>query len=423
MKDTYDAHREGIPWSSLPQTFRDAITVGRQIGFDYIWIDSLCIIQDDKADWLRESGRMGSIYEMADLTLAACHAADSSEGMFTSRPFRNPVVELPNFLEGSASGQGRVFASVRRETVEDTFPEYGPLNRRAWSTQEWLLSRRMVFYTKGTIMWSCKEITERENGERCFNISRNTRWKTVVEHYSERLLMFATDKLIALEGLRNEIQKKTGYTFISGIWLESLPDQLLWHVTEHSRPGEASNPLGLPTWTWAHVPTAVRFLPMHGAKSLCESVSVSQDSKTLTIRSRARRVAAVKSDLDPNHGQDETTRAILRDVSATHASSTESLACYVLDEASRPIGWVVYDEANSRTAETQDFCVQLMGRVSRRDEKTEQRQGIVTSTKLREYWVLVARPHPDGGGYSRVGVGKIYGLWWQNESVQQVVLR
>lgn len=421
--DNYESHRHGIPWESLPRTFQDAITVARETRFDYIWIDSLCIIQDDQRDWLLESGRMGPVYEMADLTISACHAPDSSQGLFVPRTCRNPAVELPGFFGPLETAQGKVYASVRRETVQDTFPEYGPLNRRAWSTQEWLLSRRMVFYTNGTIMWSCKSITERENGERCFNISRNTRWKTVVEHYSERLLTFPTDKLIALEGLRKEVQKKTGYTFANGIWLESLPDQLLWHVTEQVHFSDAVDPLGLPTWTWAHIPTGVRFLPMHGAKSLCESVSLSQDSRAVVVKARLRRVAMIKPDLGQGSEDDGTFGAIAADVNATRAKNTHSLATFIYDETSRPVGWVVYDEATARAAPTRDFCVQLMGRVSRRDEKAEQRKGRAISSKFREYWILIVRPL-SGGGYIRVGAGKTYGQrWWEGEHAQPVLLR
>ncbi|UNI16579.1 hypothetical protein JDV02_003005 [Purpureocillium takamizusanense] len=422
-KGNYESHREGILWTSLPRTFQDAITVARKIGFDYIWIDSLCIVQDDQEDWLRESGTMGSIYELADLTIAACHAADPSQGLFVPRPCRNPAVEIPSFFGGLGTRQEKVYATVRRETVEDTFPEYGPLNRRAWSTQEWLLSRRMLFYTNGTIMWSCKAVTERENGERCFNISRNTRWKTVVEHYSERLLTFPTDKLIALEGLRKALQTRTGYTFAHGVWLESLPDQLLWHATEQVHVNDAADPLDLPTWTWAHVPTSVRFLPIHRAKSLCDSISLSTDSKTLIIRSRMKRLATIKPDLSPGCEDDETSQAIAADVNATHASNTPALASFLYDETLRPIGWAVYEQLADYAAATQYWCVQLMGRVSRRGENTERREGKSTDAKLREYWVLIVRPHPDGG-YVRVGAGKTYGQrWWESAPVQRIVLR
>ena len=226
-----------------------------------------------------------------------------------------------------------------------------------------------------------------------------------------------------MEGLRKEVQKKTGYTFANGIWLESLPDQLLWHVTEQVHFSDAVDPLGLPTWTWAHIPTGVRFLPMHGAKSLCESVSLSQDSRAVVVKARLRRVAMIKPDLGQGSEDDGTFGAIAADVNATRAKNTHSLATFIYDETSRPVGWVVYDEATARAAPTRDFCVQLMGRVSRRDEKAEQRKGRAISSKFREYWILIVRPL-SGGGYIRVGAGKTYGQrWWEGEHAQPVLLR
>ncbi|PNP82205.1 hypothetical protein FNYG_04394 [Fusarium nygamai] len=74
-----------IPFKNLPRTFRDAITVTRKLGFMYLWIDSLCIIQGDKADWERESSIMASIYSNGILNLAASYSSDSHGGLFLER--------------------------------------------------------------------------------------------------------------------------------------------------------------------------------------------------------------------------------------------------------------------------------------------------------------------------------------------------
>jgi len=75
----------GISWDLLPNSFRDAVTITRGLGMRYLWIDALCIIQDDKSDWEREAAKMGQVYENAFLTIAADGAEDPTRGILTSR--------------------------------------------------------------------------------------------------------------------------------------------------------------------------------------------------------------------------------------------------------------------------------------------------------------------------------------------------
>jgi len=57
--------RSGLPLNILPPTIRDAVTIARCLGLQYIWIDCLCIIQDDPIDWEIEAAKMGSYYQSA----------------------------------------------------------------------------------------------------------------------------------------------------------------------------------------------------------------------------------------------------------------------------------------------------------------------------------------------------------------------
>jgi Heterokaryon incompatibility protein (HET) len=88
-RDTKLERKHGSPWSSLPRTFQDAMLVVRKLGVTYLWIDALCIIQDDEEDWQRESGRMASIYGSSYLTVSATRARDVEGGCFASRPTSN----------------------------------------------------------------------------------------------------------------------------------------------------------------------------------------------------------------------------------------------------------------------------------------------------------------------------------------------
>lgn len=411
-----------IPWDTLPKTYQDAISIVRALHIPYIWIDSLCIVQDDRDDWLAESALMGSVYERAEFTIAASHASNSSEGFLHPRPVTSssPTVALPNFLHDHRV----VLARVRRDTATAAFPEHGALNTRSWATQEWLLSRRMLFFTPANVMWSCKTITQRETGERCFNISRNLRWKTVVEAYSERRLSYPTDRLVALDGLRAELQRSSGakkkqqqQRYLSGIWEDKLPDQLLWQVAHSLEGGAEANPLGLPSWTWACVPCGVRFLLIDKAKNVCHRIVVSACGRELTIRARVKPVVRTSR----STAGAAVMKHITDDINASHAKATSSLARYILD-GDEAVGWLVYD-VQTPEDEGDDYIVGLMSTLSRREDDVERLHGSSAAAKKQhQYWCLVVRKTADGK-YRRVGVGKSYSrAWWLNAALEDVTL-
>lgn len=74
----------GIPTAELPQTFQDAIKIARSLDLQYLWIDSLCIIQDSKSDWAKHVDIMADIYEYAYITLAAGASEDDDGGFFAT---------------------------------------------------------------------------------------------------------------------------------------------------------------------------------------------------------------------------------------------------------------------------------------------------------------------------------------------------
>jgi hypothetical protein len=80
---------ECIDIAELPKTFQDAIEISRRLDIRFLWIDSLCIIQDSKEDWLKESVIMGDIYQHAYCNIAATAAPDGRTGCFLER---NPLL-------------------------------------------------------------------------------------------------------------------------------------------------------------------------------------------------------------------------------------------------------------------------------------------------------------------------------------------
>src|SRR6202000_2965825 len=115
-KSNIHEHYRTIPWESLPQTFQDSIALCAEVGVRYLWIDSLCIVQDDVDDWAEESVKMGRIYEEAHFTIAAASASNSSEGLFAVRqPL--PLVKVPDY---NSHGSGEdVFAYIEPDLAKD----------------------------------------------------------------------------------------------------------------------------------------------------------------------------------------------------------------------------------------------------------------------------------------------------------------
>lgn len=156
--------KSGIPLSALPRSFRDAISVVRSMGQNYIWIDSLCIIQDSAGDWTREGMQMGSIYDNAWCCIVASHAHNSTEGCFVTRDSRllQPCVyDPPPTLRSPKYGNRPlhlVSVSLWKDNVDGA-----PLNSRAWVVQERLLSSRIVHFGAEQVFWECQELAACES--------------------------------------------------------------------------------------------------------------------------------------------------------------------------------------------------------------------------------------------------------------------
>ena len=146
----------GIRWEQLPKTFQDAIETTRRLSLRYIWIDSLCIVQDDVADWRRESALMGQVYSCAFVAIAAADAKTASEGCFRERSSRaiwrtETSIQWSNCTEIEASR----YVVVTEPQAFETELECAPLHRRAWVFQERLLSRRVLSFAKDQLSWEC----------------------------------------------------------------------------------------------------------------------------------------------------------------------------------------------------------------------------------------------------------------------------
>ncbi|GAB1316952.1 hypothetical protein MFIFM68171_07162 [Madurella fahalii] len=147
--ETVDARYQVISLDDLPQSFRDAVRVTRELGLRYLWIDSLCIIQGPDGDWETESVGMQAIFQDAYCTIAANSASDSTKG-FPSRASSAHI----SCIAVPYSSHGPVYVC---EAIDDFHRdvERSVLNQRAWVLQERALSRRTIHFTDRQIYWEC----------------------------------------------------------------------------------------------------------------------------------------------------------------------------------------------------------------------------------------------------------------------------
>lgn len=268
VRGNIDSHRKGIPLKSLPATFRDAVKVTKMIGLRYLWIDSLCILQEkDKEDWEREANQMGKVYGSAELVLAATVASSPDAGFLRNRP---------EFDLGHASalmdGQTIPIESKYHLIFEhdSIYTGNGPLDRRAWAFQERLLARRYLAYGSSEARWECRQdsfcecglvSTEAQSSDRGRSLDnmlittppsgRKELWINICRTYAQRKLTVASDKLVALSAVASRFQSKYGDTYLAGLWKENLIPLLLWW------PGRNGKPVDFyaPSWSWVSVDT------------------------------------------------------------------------------------------------------------------------------------------------------------------------
>ncbi|KAF1977992.1 HET-domain-containing protein [Bimuria novae-zelandiae CBS 107.79] len=205
-------HLSVIPFEKLPRTFRDAELLVRSLEIGFLWIDSLCIIQDDKDEWTSEAQKMSMIYSNAVLVIAAAGARDSTEGLFIAD---RPLAKSYFARERSTKLQGLGF-------------------------QEWRLARRLVFFMPGGLSWRCNKISEDERGNnsRFYPIwVRNSNWYKLLEEYTSKELTYPTDRLHAIRGIVTaaDDNRLACFSYENGMWSDQMLEQVLWTRVEPAR--------------------------------------------------------------------------------------------------------------------------------------------------------------------------------------------
>lgn len=266
-----DAFKRGFAISSLPQTFQDAITVARGLGINYLWIDSLCIIQDSKEDWKTQSALMASVYSNSYLNIAATASADSSQSFLSSQnrdhasihvlpDERFPAIGDKIFARHSLREVHKLF-STPSQNVNSINTEVQLLSR-AWVFQERHLAPRTLHFHPSEIVLECREGLRCEctgldnfstNPQRDFNNMSFNAWYGVVEEFSRLSLTYQSDKLEALNGVARVFWEKLNCRYLKGLWEDDMAKGLLWNVTRFppAKPSTRQSSEVAPTWSWA----------------------------------------------------------------------------------------------------------------------------------------------------------------------------
>ncbi|KAL5610978.1 hypothetical protein FOBRF1_007095 [Fusarium oxysporum] len=147
----YDDMLRGINFDELPRNFQHAINFTRRMKSSYLWIDSLCIVQDSIQDWKEESKAMAKIYSQAFCTISSTGSPDAHGGCFHKR---NPVQYQPCVLVSSPTDNLSVQMGSPNPFISQI--ENGPLYQRAWAFQERLLSRRIVHFGSSLLFFECR---------------------------------------------------------------------------------------------------------------------------------------------------------------------------------------------------------------------------------------------------------------------------
>ena len=298
------AMMSGINLDDLPKTQADAIMYARLLKIPYIWIDSLCIIQDDPEDWVREAAAMWEIYSNARLTLAAFSAENAFEGFLGPRELRLPhpqIAVVPTVYGQSINPALSVSVYVRPRTSGWDLKRK-PLEERAWCLQEKVLSNRLLYFTNEQMLWECATESRLESDKephplkdrwsfggyyegydwkgffadrREENLRRShnnipqyySAWRSLTVEYSQRHLSHESDRLPALSGLAHRFHNLYQDKYYAGVWSGHIREGLAWRRAQlRTSPMITGGPANSNTehaiaasWSWAAHPFSISY--------------------------------------------------------------------------------------------------------------------------------------------------------------------
>lgn len=272
-KESLSARTTEIDFATLPQLFKDTILLSRRLGINYVWIDSLCIIQDDLDDWEKESAEMLNIYRQAYVTFIALNGESSHDGFLRRVP--EPCAVIPYTLPSGITVSYGLRENKREDRLRGEIwaSKWGT---RGWTFQEELFSSRKLYFGQ-TMFFECSKDQKQEIARDNF-LPRSLNYEAAFQHYTDgtdmdytrfwdsKVIQYAnrqftkpTDRLPALSSWAKFIANKVNDEYLAGLWKKDLLRELHWVILDPNlsldefkrklkKPGEPG--YEAPSWSW-----------------------------------------------------------------------------------------------------------------------------------------------------------------------------
>ncbi|KAH6681307.1 heterokaryon incompatibility protein-domain-containing protein [Halenospora varia] len=454
--ETLETHYHGIPLSSLPRTIYDAVIFCQGLKLQYLWVDSLCIVQDDRESWLVDSSQMSEIYSNALITLAIEEPASCKDGFLGKQLFGSEWQQrVVAHIGPEAGGPGKAVFIQPSTSQSSDGTQRCSLNQRGWCLQESILSKRRLCFDGNEMTWECAHRKICECGHASW-VTRSMEFaqlgyslrpptsklrqskpfelcRTVVEEYSNRHLTEEGDKLVAVSALAKLILENfknsdgNPHTYLAGLWKEEFLYDITWSVVsseDHKYRRRLTPQYRSPTWSWASLdgPICWKFRESvlgwkYRPKLLTDckiddvvSVSVLTSDPTGPVSSAHARITGQLAHVSKDGFQQAEVFLDRPDEFALCAETEEDQGPH-----RRPVSWLPWNGKNQDKLESLDInasytllrlftYIGFTGRPSGPKSKKPMVMG-------PEIWFLVLKTSPAlNGAYKRVGVGK----WTRN---------
>ena len=394
----------GIHRDNLSQSFQDAVDAAARLQVPYLWIDSLCIIQDDDKDKHCEISAMQQVYSNAFVNLSATSAANGHEGLTSSYELHPRTLWTFWGKDDTAEQYQIIDLSFWRDRVTET-----TINSRGWVLQERVLAPRVLHFGFDQLLWECCDLAAAEEfpsgipgeflgdyagfkqkanvlvraeldqkaaamvnlDDKAAEYRRYHKiWQQLVGPYGDSELTKPEDKLPAISGLARTVHEHLGGDeYLAGLWRRSLLSDLLWIVEKTQRRIRGTTADGMyektweasrratayraPSWSWASVDgelTIPTLLDFSGAPMQLS------DKLTITARPMAAVLEATTTPLVPGDtfGQICDGRLVIKGqmhrLGVDHSMYTPMPVFRVTgepvtDHIDEPVAWTLYDEA------------------------------------------------------------------------------
>ncbi|KAI1098272.1 HET-domain-containing protein [Jackrogersella minutella] len=403
-EDNKAARYDEIDSDKLPQNFKDAIQITRALGIRYVWIDALCIIQDSKADWFREAGKMSTVYAGATVVISALDAAASTVGFL--KPERLPTAVIND-----------EYAVQKRLPELNDYLQECPLVNRGWCMQERLLAPRLLHFGKEQMFWECysefncedgRMYTGDSDGHVVAEFIKNRKhigvfaaqgtelewraWYQLLEEYTTRKFTVSTDKLPALSGAASLFKStRPAATYVAGLWKENIAQGILWCAHYYHVPGRkvwgisttdkiaklAKPPeKRAPSWSWA-------------------SVDGQLDFWTLRIGGFVVEVLDVVMSL----GENELTEPFPEGTIKLRGLVAH-MFYHAPDKSDQDVGTLTFQQLDSPS----DESTLLKGCVMDLDRHSSRFCWAILISRSNDDWYLLVLAKNDDGSYQRIGM-------------------